>query len=205
MLPEAQKKTGYVQANWTTLIDSEGLRARATNSPTDPSCLDVVLEGGERLSIPRALVLPQEDGSYRFEQSFHTCLERVAGGEIVLPLVGEELHVGKRAVERERLRVVTSVATRNERVDVPLLQEHVVVERIAVDRIVEATAAPRQEGNTLVIPVYEEVLVVQKRLVLKEEVRITRTQQQERHAEQVTLRREEVSVERLPTGGSGSR
>ena len=55
----------------------------------------------------------------------------------------------------------------------------------------------RYEGNTLVISVVEEVLVTEKRLVLVEEVRITGTHGTHRAPQQVSLRKETVSVERL--------
>lgn len=67
--------------------------------------------------------------------------------------------------------------------------------------VVSEAAPVRYEGDTMIIPLYEEVLVVSKQLVLVEEVRI-RTQRSERHEPQpVTLRREEVSVERRGAEG----
>ncbi|MFD1693079.1 DUF2382 domain-containing protein [Azotobacter chroococcum] len=56
----------------------------------------------------------------------------------------------------------------------------------------------RQEGDVTVIPVLEEVLVVEKRLVLKEELRVRRVVHEEPHSVPVTLRREQVTVERTP-------
>ena len=55
----------------------------------------------------------------------------------------------------------------------------------------------RQEGDVLVIPVLEEVIVLQKRLMLKEEIRITKRSQQTIEPQVVTLRREEIVVEQL--------
>ena len=49
-----------------------------------------------------------------------------------------------------------------------------------------------------VIPVVEEVLVTQRKLVLKEEIRLRRVRSTEQHRETVTLRRHEAVVERLP-------
>lgn len=182
----------------TPIIDSEGVRATAASLPTDDSSLQVTLQAGEVVFVPRALVERTDDGTYRFERSFRECLEKVAGGEIVVPVLAEQLEVGMRSVERERVRVTTSVGTREELVDVPLVQEELVVERVPVGRVVDAISSPREEGDTLIVPVYEEVLVVEKRILLKEEVRITRTRREQQHREQVTLRHEEVAVERLP-------
>jgi len=56
----------------------------------------------------------------------------------------------------------------------PLFSEDVNVERIPVNRFVETPMEVRQEGDVTIIPVIEEVVTMQKRLMLKEEVRITR-------------------------------
>jgi len=56
----------------------------------------------------------------------------------------------------------------------------------------------REEGNTLVIPVLEETLVLEKKLLLREEIRITRTRREQRRREHVPLRRECAVIERLP-------
>ena len=55
----------------------------------------------------------------------------------------------------------------------------------------------RQEGDTLIVPVLEEVLVVEKRLLLKEEVRITRTRTEVHSPQAVTLRSEEAVIEEI--------
>jgi uncharacterized protein (TIGR02271 family) len=75
----------------------------------------------------------------------------------------------------------------------------VIVERVPVGRVVEAAPQVRSEGDTMVVPVLEEVLVVEKRLMLKEEVRITLRRVAETSQQRVTLRSEEVVVERDPT------
>jgi stress response protein YsnF len=62
----------------------------------------------------------------------------------------------------------------------------------------------RYEGETLVVPVLEEVLVTEKRLVLVEEIRITRVRDTHRQPQTVTLRKDHIEIERLePDTGSG--
>lgn len=58
--------------------------------------------------------------------------------------------------------------------DEQLFGEDVSVERVPVNRILDGPIETRHEGDTTIIPVIEEVLTVQKRLFLREEVRITR-------------------------------
>ena len=94
-------------------------------------------------------------------------------------------------------RLTKVVREREEVVAVPRVHEEVTVERVTLNRLVDAPVAVRQEGDTLIIPVLEEVVVMEKRLRVKEELRIT-TRRIEEHASQpVTLRRAEVVVERL--------
>src|SRR3982751_2082323 len=77
------------------------------------------------------------------------------------------------------------------------MHERVNVERKAVNRIVDGPVDVRYEGDTTVIPVLEEVLVVEKRLILREEIHITRSTEEVHKPQRVVLRREDVSVERM--------
>jgi stress response protein YsnF len=61
------------------------------------------------------------------------------------------------------------------------------------------------EGDTLVIPVLEEVLVLEKRVRLKEEVRVTRRAHREQSTQHVRLNSEEVSLEEFDERTQGGR
>jgi uncharacterized protein (TIGR02271 family) len=115
-----------------------------------------------------------------------------------IPVVDEEERINKREVVTGRVRIRTRVEEADETVRGTLDEEVVEVERVPVDRIVEAAPAVRQDGDVTIIPVMEEVLVVEKRLVLKEELHVRRRRKQESVEVPVTLRRERVEVERLP-------
>lgn len=116
--------------------------------------------------------------------------------ELVIPLHAEELDVSTRTVTRERVSVRTTVKERVEHVDIPLAREDLQIERVPVGREVHAAAAPHQQGDTWIIPIYEEVLVVEKRLMLREEVHVKRLRKEVHEQQHVTLRREEVEVDR---------
>ncbi|MDB5809384.1 MAG: hypothetical protein JWN94_1506 [Betaproteobacteria bacterium] len=127
-----------------------------------------------------------------------SALLRASSDEAVIPVVQEELDVGKRRVETgSGVRVSKTVASRDEAVDVPLLKENVDVQRVAINRPVDAPPAVRYEGEVMIVPIIEEVLVVEKRLMLKEEIRITRHQSELREPQHVTLRSEHAEVERI--------
>jgi uncharacterized protein (TIGR02271 family) len=102
-------------------------------------------------------------------------------------------------VERNRTRITKQVHTEEETIDTPLQQERVQVERVPVERIIDSPVTSYYEGDTLVIPVMEEVLIIEKKLFLKEEVRVTKYVGKTAHQETVTLRKEAVTVERMPS------
>jgi uncharacterized protein (TIGR02271 family) len=116
-----------------------------------------------------------------------------------IPLVEERLAVGKRQVETERLRVRIGVDAREELVPVELAHDEVKVERIPRNVAVSELPGVRLEGNTTIIPVVEEVVVVEKRLVLVEEIRITRDSAMRTEEIPVTLRKEHAAIERQLT------
>jgi uncharacterized protein (TIGR02271 family) len=115
---------------------------------------------------------------------------------LILPVVEEQVRVGKRTVEQGRVRVRKRVRERVETVEEPVMHEEVLVERVPVGRLVETPPGVHREGETIVIPVMAEVLVVQKRLMLKEEVRVTMRRREVYEEHEVTLRAEEVTIER---------
>lgn len=117
--------------------------------------------------------------------------------EGAIPLAEEELVVGRRTAERGRVRVSKTVRESEALVQDSLLREEVEVERVAVDRVVQEVPEIRYEADVLVIPVVEEVAVVQKQLVLKEELHVRKRLRQTPHEERVTLRSEEAAVERI--------
>lgn len=120
----------------------------------------------------------------------------------VIPLVQEELVVAKRKLETGRVRVRTEVQWHTGHARADLFRDHVEVERVPVGREVDSVPPVREDGDTVVIPVVEEVLVVEKRLVLKEEVRLKRVRMVEQIDEPVRLRTMEAVVDRedLTTG-----
>jgi len=70
------------------------------------------------------------------------------------------------------------------------------VERVALDIPIDHMPDVRTEGDLIIVPVVEEVLVVEKRLILKEEIRIRRLVQVEHIDQEVTLRSQQAVVER---------
>ena len=121
---------------------------------------------------------------------------------LVVPVIEESLVVDKRVVDQGGYRIVKSVDVREEVVDEPLVAHTVDVERRIIGRLLPSMEVPafRQEGNTWIVSVVEEVLVTEKRLMLKEELHIRRTESITHHLQRFSLRSENVAVEPLEPG-----
>jgi len=118
---------------------------------------------------------------------------------ITVPAVEERMTLDTRLRDTGGVRLTRSIQAREVTVDERSWRESVEVERRPAEGWVDADAPPmpRHEGDTLVIPVLEEVLVVERRLRLKEELLVRRVRQAIRDPQTVTPRSEQVVVERL--------
>lgn len=117
---------------------------------------------------------------------------------VVIPVRAEELRVDSQIVETGRLRVSKSVDETVQSIELPEMHEETEVYRVAVNQVIHTAPPVRHEGDTLIIPVLREEVVVQKRLILVEEVHITRKPVHTHRQETVSLRQETVGVERVP-------
>lgn len=120
----------------------------------------------------------------------------------VIPLVAEELRVKKREVVAGGVRISKKVYRETKTVDEPLLREEIDIERVPVHRFVEAPEAIRQEGEAMIVPLYEEALVVEKRLLLREELVIRKRRTEIHTPKKVTRRREDVVIQDLDAQGN---
>jgi uncharacterized protein (TIGR02271 family) len=123
------------------------------------------------------------------------------GQRVDVPVVEEQLAVEKRTVETGQVVVHVQPRVEEQVLEVPLLEDTVEVKRVPVNRIVEGPTPVRQDGDVTVVPVFEEVLVVEKRLMLKEEIHLVRRQVATRERQTFALRKEEAHV--LHSGAAG--
>lgn len=130
-----------------------------------------------------------------------------AGETRTIPVVEETARIEKQAVETGRVRVRTETETHDQILRESLRSDSVAVTRVPVNRTLsdgEAAPVARVEDGVTIIPVLEEILVVEKRLVLKEEVHIRQTSADEDVEVPVTLRKQRAVVERLSGDGHGT-
>lgn len=188
--------------NQVVVIDQDGVRGMIDAQALAQAQKHVLVtyDGNRHVQAPVALLQQQAEGVYHLPLRLST-LEATTklskhGEATVIPVIQEEASIDKRPIERGRVRITKQVQTHEENIRAPLIQERVQVERIPIEQIISDAAKARYEGETLVIPVMEEVLVVEKRLLLKEEIRITKYTEETQHEEHVVLRSEEVAIER---------
>jgi uncharacterized protein (TIGR02271 family) len=116
--------------------------------------------------------------------------------EHIIPQIEEQLTVDKRWIEAGQVQITTRTVTDHEQIVETLRRQSVEVTHVPVAAYVDTMPQQRTEGNTLIIPVVEEEVVIQKRLYVREELHITLTENTVPFEQTVPLRRTEVVVER---------
>lgn len=126
----------------------------------------VQLDDGTEFEVPSNALGIRPDGSFVLNDA-------EASDVTTSPQAPEpQRQTGEQANHEPETR--TTRGDRPTLVDEPLFSDDVSVERVPVNRIIDGPMDTRHEGDTTIIPVLEEVVTVQKRLLLREEVRITR-------------------------------
>ncbi|MBV8398012.1 MAG: YsnF/AvaK domain-containing protein [Acetobacteraceae bacterium] len=115
-----------------------------------------------------------------------------------LPLHEEQIEVRRDVRVTGRVTVKTETHVSEEPVEQLLTREHAEIERVVIDRPVETVPEVREEGDAIIIPIVEEMIVVEKRLILKEEVRIRRVRETQQHRETIAVRKQRAVVARTP-------
>lgn len=117
--------------------------------------------------------------------------------KIVIPILEEQLKVGKKLIETAHVRLSKTINESIESLEIPLKEEEIVVNRVPKNELVDVMpAASRYEGDVLIIPVLKEVAVIEKRIMLVEEIHVSKKQTEKTETHEVTIRKEEVKVTR---------
>ncbi|HEY0171229.1 MAG TPA: YsnF/AvaK domain-containing protein [Pyrinomonadaceae bacterium] len=208
------------RARKLVLTDREGLRGFIDEQDAgwDDKHGQVLvrLEDGRQAMVPADELRRDRDGGLHLPFSLSELTQvsprasgapRGAGargdGAVVVPVVAEHLEVQKRMVEAGGVRIRKTVSEREEVVDEPLMREEVKVRRVPVNKVVEGPVPVRHVGDTMIVSLLEEVMVVEKRLMVKEELHITKEQVESYRPQRVRLRTEEAVVERVEDGRGG--
>ncbi|MDB4986758.1 MAG: uncharacterized protein JWN04_1936 [Myxococcaceae bacterium] len=189
------------------------------------AALTVRLEDGQRALVSRADLEPLADGTVLLRTPVEqlSLLEQEASASVVsaatvpidgspsrssmgpapdgselitIPRVEEQLEVEKITRESARVHVHVKATEREQAVSVALTDQHAEISRVQIGRMVDAPPPVREDGDTVIIPVLEEVLVIQKRLLLREEIHVVRRPETRTEEHVVSLRSEHVDVTR---------
>jgi uncharacterized protein (TIGR02271 family) len=181
------------------------------------------LNDGREFLVPRSALVPQSDGVYRLalplsqldryavaepgggpsdppveERMPRREVRRFTEGEKVVPVIEEQVDVERRRIPTGKVLIHKRVDADEVTVDEPVLHEWYDIERVSVNRLIDEPVEPYYEGDTFILPVLEEVVVVEKKLLLREEVHVRRKRKTERDPQKVSVRREHVDFERVP-------
>jgi uncharacterized protein (TIGR02271 family) len=122
-------------------------------------------------------------------------------GNLRIPLMEERLEAHVRKRQEQVVRLTKRVETEPVEAEIDIHTDEVDVERVPRNEAVSGPRAPWHEGDTLIAPVYEERLVVEKRLVLTEEIHIRRTVKTAQVEVKETVRRETVDIDNEEVSG----
>ena len=121
-------------------------------------------------------------------------------GTTILPVIEEHMVVTKEIVETGKVNIRKRVTEEEATINLPLIQEGYQIERIPGKKdLLTQYPAIRYEGDNMIVPVVREVLVVEKRYEVLEEVHVIKTRTEVPHLQQITLLKETVDVKRTPS------
>jgi uncharacterized protein (TIGR02271 family) len=182
------------EGGWRGFAETETLRPHVTHEPD---------EGATR-RVDRSPEITAEHEPVR-AQAFAAAPPAedeftVPPPEVAIPVVSEELEVGKREVERGGVRVQKRVSEVPVEEDVTLREERVNVDRRPADYTFHGSDAEAfQESVVEIREAYEE-LILNKKARVVEEVVINKDVDERTETVRETLRKTEVEVEPLEPG-----
>lgn len=163
--------------------------------PDDPT---IRMNSGERRRDSRERRLESEDvDAVRVDSEDIEALE----DRQTLELREEELIAHKESVESGSVRLRKVVESVPSRLEVEAQRDELEVEHIPMGQVVAERAQAREEGGMWIIPVYEEQLVVVKRLILREELHVRRIPVREQRLIEDTVMRERVEIDEAENAG----
>ena len=148
-----------------------------------------------------------DDRSAAFERSagftpgFTAGQNRAETSETVIPLIAEQLEVGKQTVTTGKVRLHRDVETFTDTVSLALTRTGWEVERTPIGQFVGEKPEVRQEGDVMIFPLVEERLVAKREYFLLEEVRVRQVATTADRTATVELKRDVLTVERDGVAG----
>ncbi len=120
--------------------------------------------------------------------------------DTVMPVLAEDVAVTTRTVETGHVTVQRVTREHCETIAEPLMDERVEITHTPIGKVIDRIPEIRQDGDSVVIPIVEERLVLERQLFLKEEVRVKRVRSTAVHHDAVTLRHHDLVITRTFPG-----
>lgn len=121
----------------------------------------------------------------------------------IIPVVGEEVVTGKKIVKKGTVIIEKRLNEEDFSVEMPVTSEVINIEHIPKNQLIETRPEIRHEGETIIIPVTKEVIV--RKLMLVEEIRITKAIRTDTVRNNVKLKKEEVIISRKEQSASSDK
>jgi uncharacterized protein (TIGR02271 family) len=175
------------------VVDRAGVGGHIVTDPGADHRLKVRLDDGKIFVVDEEQLHRRSDGTAELDGQW---AERAT--VLSIPRLEEHVEIGKKRVRRGSVMLQKRVTEDEVAIDEPLDQEDVEIERVAINQFVDSPPGVRTEGETLIIPCLEEVIVYEKRLRVREELHVRRVRRETNRPTTVTVRREEIEVKRQP-------
>ena len=177
--------------------DAAGVRGTICEFTSDTPTTHALIElaDGSRVEVPTEALHRMPDGGYTIATLWRSFpMQHRAWASV--PIVQESVSVSVKTVAREQVRLRRRVVEETRLVDTPVERQRIEIERVPVGCYVAEAPVPRQEGDVLIVPVIDEVVFVEKRLLVREEIRIRTVREHVIDRQAVVLRRHEVDIAR---------
>lgn len=164
----------------------------------------LTLKDGRTVLVQATILTEAADGSFRLPFGFppvdsdSSRAAPVKDAAEVLSVVQERPVIHKRLRPVSHVRIQVTPQEEHRVLDVPLTEQQVSIERVQTERFVDQAPPIRQKADVTIIPILEEVMVVEKRLMVREELHVRRMEKRVHHQKSVTLRREQATITRQP-------
>jgi stress response protein YsnF len=121
----------------------------------------------------------------------------IGAEKVVIPVIEEKVEISKKVVDKAKILVSKTVNKHIESYDIPLSSEEIVVKRVPKNELIDkAPEGIRYEGDIMIIPVLKEVAVIEKRIMLVEEIHVSKFKYDKVETRDVEVRTEDIEVKR---------
>lgn len=122
---------------------------------------------------------------------------KIGADKKVISVIEETAEVTTKVVDKAKVVVSKTIDKHVEYFDIPVTEEQVIVKRIPKNEVVEQLPPHvRHEGDVMIISVLKEVPVIEKRMMLVEEIHVTKVNTVRTETREVVLNKEKVTVKR---------